>query len=717
MNEIQELCRAYQQHLSTANDRGDPVSAMKKKTVAYLLEKRNPQDVLSLLSTQTSTLQSTGLPKYENPLSYEQILRIRRSYWSRDVVMGLFLVLTFPISLPFLMIWSRITRGDINFFKPDGVIFVEKLHVLCEQAKAKPESAFLSIAKPNTSLRRKPVENYRSLLPRVDLKPSASFKLPDAPRDLGVFGSILADVFHPSTKLRDTGNPEALSFRVRPFSSSADSFVEIDILCKFRYIPNLSRATSLKLLMDLRPGYRREQTSIPTETLLETLETQELIETRAKEPMGYLQTMQSYFFRPKQPETFETVYAALKYNHFGYDKSARLAFSLARNDVQRILALEILINYLKSQYDHHCKKAKEEKKNIESSLQIKEAVESYQAGRHQSDSGYSKEQIEEWILRNEIDYKNKPLPFWEENFHRATYWAQHHSTESEKSFEALSEALNSLPANYHNITPSANQLQMKIDAILRLLEKNQIGDAELLYRQNRELSYFLEAAFPHFKAVLEQFQGMFSLVCELGAYSMIKTRREPEDAELVKNELLIYYKAHQIWVATRNSDNAVERFAIDSEKLGDKAENILFAFEQGETNYSHIAVLEPILAHYGYYHRRSQDVLVAKECFSSVYKQILTYDAELAERFKRETLAPVEALVDFGQEAKAKTPLEVQYQMIALLQNESIQEMLSGVVLEDISLMSDEAWDEVLADGAPTSQHDETASNRFGIGF
>lgn len=702
MNEIKNHCHAYRQHLSTS-DNGEPLSAMKKKIVTEILEKNNPQDILSLLKRQTSTLKLTGRPTHS---SYEEILRMRRSSWLRDIVMGLLLVLTFPISVPFLMIWSRTARGDINFLKPDGAIFVEKLQFLCEQASPQAQIELSSIENFNnlTLLRNNPLNDYRSLVPQVNLKPRRTALTASTKVSGGFFGGL----FDSSTHLSDSGDPQLLSFRMRPFTYHQDNFISVDIFCNFKFIPNLMKGTSLKLRFDLRPSYLSAQSSSSASLPLETQEASETVTQQT----DVLQTIQNYFFKPKPPETFETIYAAIQEQRCDVRDGSLLALKLARNDTQRVMALECLINTLKRRYDYHCAEAENQKIEAEKITNRLKFYKDYKEGRYIPNTELDRIEIEGLIKENERQLRYNSLPLWEEMLYKAEYWEQISINESERYLQELSDALDSLPPNYHSITPSANQLQATFDLMFRLLENNQIGDAEILYQKNKELSYFLETAFPHFKALLKQFTGTFFLVSQLGAYEMLAYKDEPRDSEITKNELIVYCKDNRIWVAARHPDDQIHRFAIDRNRLGNKtAKTVYEEFERRRrTN-----MLKPILADYGYHDIFWPHIINARTWFLEAHKCIQGYDAALAERFERETLRPLQALIDFGVKARERTPVDIQLQMIDIHCDKCRKQRLSGEVSTQPSILSDAAWDELLADSIETLQQEETAYSQFGV--
>ena len=710
MNEIRELCQKYNEHLSYFDDKerdcSDQVGYMKKQIVIYLLEKNNPQDILSLLGTQTSALKLTKLPQYANSISYEQILRVRRSSWLRNILFGVLLVLTLPISVPFLMIWSRITRGDINFFKPDGAIFVEKLRFLCKQAGAKEGAGVSPAANDRTEVRVTLMDDYKSLIPR--LKSDGIVQAPTQNPN-GLFKSMFGSICNNEMDRRDSGNPELLSYRIRPFRYSEAEVMEIDIFSGFKYIPNEVQGRSLKLRFDLKPECLRVQANRQESLLVAT----EVAVNPPNSIAGFIQSSYSYFFT-KPAATFETVVAAMKKGRYidiskPYYELAWKALALARNDMQRIQILEPMINMLKSRYDHYCKyKLKTEERVVIYQKNIEELERVTAWGFEPSDA-------REASHAELCKIRNKEIPF-EPELSEAQSAIPRLVQEMDAALAELNRALEALPVGYHRISPSANELQRKIDLIFQMLEENRIGDAEILHRDLPKITYFLEVAFPHLMALLEQFKGMFCLVRQSGAYRFLELDDEPSDTRLLKTHLMIYYKANELWVAFRNPDGEAQRIPIDNAKYGDKASSVASDFAWAHDigsidnrNYAYRVPLAYALAEYGYYEEMEESIVAASKYFMKAYEKIQTYDTALAQRFKLETLGPLDDLKKIGLMLKNNTPLPIQDRMIAQLTEESREEMLCWELsVKQPSLLSNETWDEILVD-AETPQYKDTA--------
>ena len=706
MREIIDLCEAYKRHLgvySYQRDQADRVWSCKLLIIDQLLLRPNPDDVLHLLEKPTDFLRYPSSLGYTRLLRYQDILKIRRSSWIRDVGIGVVLLLTFPVSVPLLIFYSWSMRGDINFFKPDGEIFLEKLLLICEpRIRQQHEETLLLPKVTTTQLRSEGMNDYKSL----ELTSPMQNQALEEPDDISLFP---AD-FH----LSDTGRVELKSFRMRFFPQSEKETLGIDLYVGFRFVPELTKATSFKLYLDIRPSYLRKQLTESISNMSANISTE-----TTSQPTSVFENIRQYWFKPNPGTTFETVYADPTQGGRSFSsKGYRKALDLARNDNQRILALEGLINGLKHEYDMHCaSEAQANSSIVYCERRINELnyfrqhgrpllpdgewdkVPSYSAENTLMLKNYHDECVR--LIKEDDDYRlRKGISFQEEELQKEIFWSQKHASLRETTLDDISKALNALPETYHSMTLSANQLQRQCNLIFVMLKNNQIGEAELLYRRIRNVSYFIESAFPYLKALLFQLSGIFHLVSEPG-YDMVSTSQEPTDENLVEQTLYIYPKEKQLWAATRRADMQVERFRIETNKLGRYAENIIRSYENH--NYHGIYddpedTIMRALADYGYYYIHWPTVLSAAERFEEAYKIVLTYDAELAERVREATLGPLKSLIAIGQEAKNTTPLNVQRKMIKEhLRNNAIKRK-TWEKSPQPSQLSDEEWNELLGD-------------------
>lgn len=706
MREIIDLCEAYKRHLgvySYQRDQADRVWSCKLLIIDQLLLRPNPGDVLHLLEKQTDFLRHPSSLGYTRLLRYQDILKIRRSSWIRDVGIGVVLLLTFPVSVPLLITYSWTIRGDINFFKPDGEIFLEKLLLICEPVIRQQQEEALLLPNVNTQLRSERMNDYRSL----------ELSNPMQNRVLEESDDLLS-LFPADLLLRDTGRVELKSFRLRSFSRSENEPIDIDLHVGFRFVPDLTKATSFKFYLDLRPSSLRGQLTDSIPNMPASTSTEAL----SQHPSAF-EIIRQYWFKPNPGTTFETVYADPTQGGRSFSsKGYRKALDLARNDNQRILALEGLINGLKHEYDMHCaSEAQANSSIVYCERRINELNYFRQHGRPLLPDGewdkvpfYSTENV--LMLKNYHDecvrlikeddayLLRKGISFQEEGLQKELSRSRKYAGLREAALDDISKALNALPANYHSMTSSANQLQRQCNLIFDMLENNQIGNAELLYRRIRKVSYFIESAFPYLKALLLQLSGIFHLVSEPG-YDMLPTSQEPTDENLVEQTLYIYPKEKQLWAATRRADKQVERFRIETNKLGKYAEHIIRSYENN--NYDRIYddpedTIMRALADYGYYYIHWPTVLGAAERFEEAYQIVLPYDAELAECIRKATLDPLNSLIAIGQEAKKTTPLDVQRKMIKEHLRKCAIEMKTWDKSPQPSQLSDEEWNELLSD-------------------
>lgn len=122
---------------------------IKQLTVAYIQHNRNsiftsehlkywdvydiynnaqtPQQVVNYLH------QPHGIIPFESFQRHEVLVMNRTPLWLW-LIQGFFIAITFPLSVPALMIFSWINRGTANFMKTDGSIYLETVLDLCQQA-------------------------------------------------------------------------------------------------------------------------------------------------------------------------------------------------------------------------------------------------------------------------------------------------------------------------------------------------------------------------------------------------------------------------------------------------------------------------------------------------------------------------------------------------------------------------------------------------------
>lgn len=124
MEEIQRLTLAYMQH----NDEAFFTSEHLKKAIVFDIyqQARTPQQVINYLHQKHGIIPYTNTPRH-------QVLLMNRTPWLLWLIQAFFIVITFPLSVPILMIWSWVNRGTPNFIRTDGSIYLEKVLALCQE--------------------------------------------------------------------------------------------------------------------------------------------------------------------------------------------------------------------------------------------------------------------------------------------------------------------------------------------------------------------------------------------------------------------------------------------------------------------------------------------------------------------------------------------------------------------------------------------------------
>jgi hypothetical protein len=125
LEEIKQLTVAYIQH----NHHSFFTSEHLKYWDVYDIynNAQTPQQVVNYLH------QNHGIIPYERLPRHEVLVMNRTPLWLW-LIQALFIVTTFPLSVPALMILSWVNRGTVNFMRTDGSIYLETVLDLCQQA-------------------------------------------------------------------------------------------------------------------------------------------------------------------------------------------------------------------------------------------------------------------------------------------------------------------------------------------------------------------------------------------------------------------------------------------------------------------------------------------------------------------------------------------------------------------------------------------------------
>lgn len=143
---MHNICKTYQHHLQKGTV-GDELRQQKIGIIAELMSCSTSLDIARLLAEPRCHV----------------ILKKRRTHYIWTAIEIILVVLTFPLAIPLLMLWSWTQRGDVNFLKTDGAIVVEKLLKLCAE---NPTPSLISTSTVLTCLTDAP-DNSETHTPRA----------------------------------------------------------------------------------------------------------------------------------------------------------------------------------------------------------------------------------------------------------------------------------------------------------------------------------------------------------------------------------------------------------------------------------------------------------------------------------------------------------------------------------------------------------------------
>lgn len=660
MEDIYRLCNEYKKHLANApylSSYSYELTRNKLKIIESLLSCTNPKGIKYLLTDPRG-------PRYQ------LILQKNRSDWTWTFIAGFFTVITLPISLPVLLAWSWIMRGNPNFLKSDGAILADRLLRLSEaKLSVSPVDIDINTTLETSQLRTSSMDNQlsrqrpsryhgmASLLARHTLKQDSSDAQPFPgviDKDPNLYAAMFdleKDIFN------DTGNPQFLASRVRPFSYVNDDYFVVDSYCGFKYSNQAPLVVTINILTSLDPiipqgakeSYEREQTNQPAET--------GVITTLSRLAHGL------FFSIP----TFESMFKEAQIDR-GYHTTREFyekALSLATNDKQRILSIEGIINQLDRKYvidRTEYLRLIDEKNYVTNARSWGHIVPEYM--KDEADRSVS-------IERN-LKKMNDSLALIEHYY-------------------------NQLPANYRAMTPSADRIEGTINLVYQLIECDKIGRARLHYLSIPQFTPFLKLAFPHLLAMQHQLRAIFCLISTHG-YHVWAHHGEPFELEVTPHSLRIFLSNGAIVCAAR-TDDEINRFIIRDEELGKEAsairdclshERCVFSDQQDQ-------IIFKAVASRGYYEYNDPDPISALSLFEKAHALVQEYHPELAVHLEAMTLAPLRALMRAGEAAKLNTPYAVRKALSDKASAESRYRMYSGDTHIPFHQLNDEEWDELLA--------------------
>lgn len=132
IDRIRELCIQYDEHCSKYKKNRSYEQWLKQQLAKELLAHADsPKKLLRILNEPSKSLDFPEKTKAE-------IIQMNRSSVVSWFFKGFLLLLSAPISLPIILLWSLRTRKTINFLKADGALFLEQLIPLCQSWNEPP---------------------------------------------------------------------------------------------------------------------------------------------------------------------------------------------------------------------------------------------------------------------------------------------------------------------------------------------------------------------------------------------------------------------------------------------------------------------------------------------------------------------------------------------------------------------------------------------------
>ena len=661
MEDVYRLCNDYKKHLANIpylSSYPDELTQDKLKIIESLLLCRTPKGIKYLLTDPRG-------PRYQ------MILQKHRSDWTWTFIAGFLTVITFPISLPILLAWSWIVRGNPNFLKSDGAILVDKLLRLSEASLGVSpididthttlETSQLRTSSMDNQLSRQRASRFHgmaSLLARHTLKQDSSDAssfpavIDTAPNLYAAMFDLEKDIFN------DAGNPQFLASRARSFSYVLDDHFVVDSYCGFKYSNQAPLVVTISILTSLDPimphfaedGHARQQTEQPPH--------EGVVTTLSKRVHGL-------FF---SPPTFESMFKEAQIDR-GYHTTREFyekALSLARNDRQRISSIEGIINQLDRKYvsdQEDYIQCINEKKSIEYALARGGIVAEHRM------NGFSNLSVQ---IERHLKKMNDGLALIEDYYHQ-------------------------LPANYRAMTPSADHIEGTINLVFQLIECDEIGKARLHYLSIPQFTPFLKLAFPHLLAMKHQLRAIFCLLSTHG-YHVRAHYGEPFELEVTPHSLRVYLSNGVICCAAR-TDDEIERFVISDETLGSEASAIrdCLSHERCVFSSQQKKIIFEAVASRGYYEINEPVPIAALTLFEESHALVQQYHPALAMHLETMTLAPLRALMEAGKAAKQHTPYAVRKALSDQASAESCQRMYSRDTYIPFHQLNDDEWSELLA--------------------
>jgi hypothetical protein len=345
IDRIKQLCIDYEKHLTKQKRRLTYFEIFKRDLTKELLKHGdNPQKILKLLEEPSQFLDSPTSTK-------AKILRMNRNTPISWFFKGLMVLITAPISLPVLMLWSLKTRGTINFFKAEGAIFLDKLIPICQSVNELPPD---SSTKRKTKVRIIPISKGRTPMKHLFLttrtqKPEELItQQKDEPVDLQNMSQLagqVANIFDPKLTMHHmlkNFNGQAMIIASEPIQKTNNpNQLRLRFTCELMYTGTQPTPCDITLFKTFSPMSLEGVTGLQ-------LITSDTTEEQPTLQYPWIQGAQEYclsFFKDsfasmmkKGHEETSDFFMTIKY----YEQ----ALTLAKTNSEKLIGIEHIVNYI-----------------------------------------------------------------------------------------------------------------------------------------------------------------------------------------------------------------------------------------------------------------------------------------------------------------------------------------------------------------------------------
>lgn len=452
VKEIHEICMDYMQESRPVILDSDKIKIlfelMTCKSASFILYKLNNNKYYR--------------SPYQREVTYATILSLTDA---PPLLWYLFFILTglsFPLSVPALMLHSWRTRGTINFLKTDGSLLIEKITLLCKESETLNASQ---------SYKKAPKQSYQSSTRVIYMNDketqsgltslmSANANIDEGVAPFETMTNALAQVADGAFNdmalyhlANDAGVPVITSYRINPKESEVSQQFSIDIRSKFRW----TYAASMRIRI--------------------------VLFTQFTMPLDFQTEQHKPLLVPKTPSTPENNWHVLS---FLYTKESLVGFINKANNTQDIDEKENLLLQALSIAKSPCEQT-----------QVLEALVNNYGNYYDSSNA-------DFIRSNYTNHMLRDVCMPRAERKMDNYAAQ-------------------LPVNFRSLATTAIQLDINYQEICALTQSN-MEEAWAKYQALPELTPFIKRLFPNLVAMNYQLKIIFTLSRHLGSPSTGATK-------------------------------------------------------------------------------------------------------------------------------------------------------------------------------------------------